>query len=129
MRYLPGDIADPNWSGARCKDCGRALGGDMVSCTEYAENGMAPKPHLTLESIPAAKKLAWFVPRICSNLLQAGLDQLAAAEWLCTAHPSLGGKRPIDVIRDDRAPSVYELQYAEWPVLRRVEQSLAGLAA
>ena len=131
MNVLPGIVADPAWDGARCKECGRAIGGDMVSCVEYAENGMPPKPHLTLESIPAPKKLAWFVPRIWSNLQQAGLNTLAAAEWLCTSHPSLNDQRPVDVIRADRAQSVYELQYAEWPILKRVEQALAarGLAA
>ena len=118
MDILPGEISDPHWDGNRCSGCGRPLGEGFVRCSDYAEEGLPPKPHLTIESIPAEVKLRWFTDRAWDNA-QRMIGTLNAVEWLCTGHPSLNGARPVDLVRADKGMAVLELQHAEWPLLQR----------
>lgn len=113
---LPGEISDPDHMGHRCDGCGRPMFGSLTGCTDGAEEGLPTKAHLTLEAVPLEKNVRWFTRQIWSVAFAVfGMDVLSVAEWLCSAHPSLNGARPVDVIRAGRGMSVLELQFADYP--------------
>ena len=128
MEILPGEITDPDWRGGRCSGCGRPLGEGFNRCSQYAEEGLPSKPHLTMESVSVEQKTRYFTDRAWGNATQE-LPLLDAIEWLAAPRVELGGATPVSLLRAGQGASVLQLQYAEWPRLAAIEAGVQNRMA
>lgn len=129
IEILPGEITDPHWGFARCGICARPVGGDgsmWKTCDDV------PQAHLSMESVPRAKRDKFFADKAWDNALRmAGL--LDAIDWMTAPRGELNPAgqpvRPIDALRAGNGMAVLELQFVEWPQLEREHNALRRHAA